>query len=179
MVYHRALSIELPSGQSAFLRGPRKTGKSTLLRQRFPQAARFDLLDTRLLLELTRRPWALRDRVQALDAATRALPIVVNEVQKTPALLDEVHWLIENAGLRFVLCGSSARKLKRGRANLLGGRAWRFGLHPLTWTEIPTSTCYGPWATASCPRTTTPPGHGAAWPATSTTISRRRCSTRA
>lgn len=137
MVYRRALSIDLPPGQSAFLWGPRKTGKSTLLRQRFPQAARFDLLDTRLLLELTRRPWALRGRVQALDAATRALPIVVDEVQKTPALLDEVHWLIENAGLRFVLCGSSARKLKRGRANLLGGRAWRYGLHPLTWAEIP------------------------------------------
>ena len=137
MVYHRALSIDLPPGQSAFLWGPRKTGKSTLLRQRFPRAARFDLLDTRLLLELTRRPWALRDRVQALDAGARALPIVVDEVQKTPPLLDEVHWLIENAGLRFVLCGSSARKLKRGRANLLGGRAWRFGLHPLTWAEIP------------------------------------------
>ena len=67
----------------------------------------------------------------------RALPIVIDEVQKAPAVLDEVHWLIENRGLRFVLCGSSARKLKRGRANLLGGRAWRFGLHPLTWPEVP------------------------------------------
>ena len=58
-------------------------------------------------------------------------------MQKAPAILDEVHRLIEDEGLSFVLCGSSARKLKRGRANLLGGRAWRFGLHPLTWPEIP------------------------------------------
>ena len=76
-------------------------------------------------------------RVQALGAAKRTRPILIDEVQKVPALLDEVHRLIENEGLSFVLCGSSARKLKRGRANLLGGRAWRFALHPLTWPEIP------------------------------------------
>ena len=79
----------------------------------------------------------MRERVRALDAATQAEPIVVDEVQKVPALLDEVHGLIESDGLRFVLCGSSARKLKRGQANLLGGRAWRFALHPLAWREIP------------------------------------------
>ena len=135
--YIRTLRIGLPPGQSAFLWGPRKTGKSTLLRQQFPDSAHFDLLDTRLLLEWTRAPWTLPERVQALDPATRANPIVIDEVQKAPAVLDEVHRLIENAGLRFVLCGSSARKLKRGRANLLGGRAWRFGLHPLTWPEVP------------------------------------------
>ena len=61
---------------------------------------------------------------------------VIDEVQKVPAVLDEVHRLIEDAGLDFVLCGSSARKLKPGRANLLGGRAWRFELHPLAWPEI-------------------------------------------
>ena len=137
MLYQRQLAIDLPAGQSAFLWGPRKTGKSTLLRQRFPNAPRFDLLDTRLMLELTRAPWRLRERVQALDAAVRTEPIVLDEVQKVPALLDEVHGLIESEGLRFVLCGSSARKLKRGRANLLGGRAWRYALHPLAWPEIP------------------------------------------
>ena len=135
--YGRTLRVDLPAGQSAFLWGPRKTGKSTLLRRLFPRSARFDLLDTRLLLEWTRAPWVFRERVQALDSATRAHPIVIDEVQKAPAILDEVHRLIENTGLRFVLCGSSARKLKRGQANLLGGRAWRFGLHPLTWPEIP------------------------------------------
>lgn len=136
-VYQRLLPIDLPAGQSAFLWGPRKTGKSTLLRERFPNAIHFDLLDTRLMLELTGAPWRLRERVQASDAAARSAPIVVDEVQKVPALLDEVHGLIENEGWRFVLCGSSARKLKRGRANLLGGRAWRFALHPLVWREIP------------------------------------------
>ena len=136
-VYERQLALDLPVGQSAFLWGPRKTGKSTLLRRRFPNAIRFDLLDTRLLLECTRSPWRLRERLQALDAAALEAPIVVDEVQKAPALLDEVHGLIESKGLGFVLCGSSARKLKRGRANLLGGRAWRFALHPLAWPEIP------------------------------------------
>ena len=136
-MYERLLRIELPLRQSAFVWGPRKTGKSTLLRRLFPRSARFDLLDTRLLLEFTRTPWTLAERIRALDDATRARPILIDEVQKVPALLDEVHRLIEDEGLRFVLCGSSARKLKRGRANLLGGRAWRLALHPLAWPEIP------------------------------------------
>ena len=136
-LYERQLAIDLPPDESVFLWGPRKTGKSTLLRQRFPRATRFDLLDTRLMLEFTRAPWRLRERVQALDASARAEPIVIDEVQKAPAVLDEVHGLIESDRLRFVLCGSSARKLKRGRANLLGGRAWRAALHPLVWREIP------------------------------------------
>ena len=136
-MYARKLGIELPRGQSAFLWGARKTGKSTLLRRRFPLSARFDLLDTRLLLEFTRAPWTLSERIRALDPAQLRQPILIDEVQKVPAILDEVHRLIESDGLGFVLCGSSARKLKRGRANLLGGRAWRFALHPLTWQEIP------------------------------------------
>ena len=136
-MYARKLGIELPRGQSAFLWGARKTGKSTLLRRRFPLSARFDLLDTRLLLEFTRAPWTLSERIRALDLAQLRQPILIDEVQKVPAILDEVHRLIESDGLGFVLCGSSARKLKRGRANLLGGRAWRFALHPLTWREIP------------------------------------------
>ena len=135
--YSRILDIDLPQGQSAFLWGPRKTGKSTLLRRTFPRSARFDLLDTRLMLEFTRAPWVLADRVRALDPAVRTHPIIIDEVQKVPPLLDEVHRMIEGDGLSFVLCGSSARKVKRGRANLLGGRAWGFRLHPLTWPEIP------------------------------------------
>ncbi len=92
----------------------------------------FDLLDTRLLVEFTRAPWTLADRIRAADPAALANPVIIDEVQKVPALLDVVHRLIEGEGQGFVLCGSSARKLKRGRANLLGGRAWRLGLHPLT-----------------------------------------------
>jgi predicted AAA+ superfamily ATPase len=63
-------------------------------------------------------------------------PVILDEVQKIPQILDEVHWLIENKGLRFILCGSSARKLKRGKANLLGGRAWRFEMFPLVSAEL-------------------------------------------
>lgn len=136
-MYSRTLRLELPSRQSTFLWGPRKTGKSTLLGQQFPRSARFDLLDTGLLMEFIRAPWRFPERVRTLDEVTRTHPILIDEIQKAPALLDEVHRLIENDGLHFVLCGSSARKLKRGRANLLGGRAWRFALHPLTWPEIP------------------------------------------
>ena len=135
--YRRELRLDLPARQSAFLWGPRKTGKSTLLAKRFPHSARFDLLETRTLLEFTREPWLFAERVLALDAEQRARPIIVDEVQKVPALLDETHRLIERYGLAFVLCGSSARKLKRGGANLLGGRAWRFDLHPLAWPEVP------------------------------------------
>ena len=135
--YRRELALDLPEGQSAFLWGPRKTGKSTLLAERFPDSARFDLLETRTFIDFTREPWLFTERVLALDAAQRTRPIVVDEVQKVPALLDEAHRLIERHGLAFVLCGSSARKLKRGGANLLGGRAWRFALHPLAWPEVP------------------------------------------
>ena len=137
MLYKRTLSLDLPQGQSAFLWGPRKTGKSTLLRQRFPDAARFDLLDTRLLLDLTRSPWVLAERLSALGEKKLANPVIIDEVQKVPAILDEVHRLIEDKGVGFVLCGSSARKLKRSHSNMLGGRAWRFSLHPLTYREIP------------------------------------------
>ena len=137
VLYKRTLSLDLPQGQSAFLWGPRKTGKSTLLRQRFPDAARFDLLDTRLLLDLTRSPWVLAERLSALGEKKLANPVIIDEVQKVPAILDEVHRLIEDKGVGFVLCGSSARKLKRSHSNMLGGRAWRFSLHPLTYREIP------------------------------------------
>lgn len=136
-LYARALGLELPAGQSAFLWGPRKVGKSTLLAQRFPDSARFDLLDTRTLLQFMREPWTFAERVLALPDGQRRRPILVDEVQKVPAILDEIHRLIETAGLSFVLCGSSARKLKRGGGNLLGGRAWRFHLHPLGWRELP------------------------------------------
>lgn len=135
--YDRILDIELPARQSAFLWGPRKTGKTSYLRARFPESLSFDLLDTDLLLELHKRPALFREQVLAAPEKTRRLPVIVDEVQKVPALLDEVHGLIEHHGLRFILSGSSARKVKRGRANLLGGRAWRFEMHPLVYPEIP------------------------------------------
>jgi predicted AAA+ superfamily ATPase len=87
-------------------------------------------------MELTRRPALLRERLLATPSGQLTSPVVLDEVQKVPPLLDEVHWLIENRGLRFILCGSSARKLKRSGVNLLGGRAWRYEMHPLTSLEI-------------------------------------------
>jgi predicted AAA+ superfamily ATPase len=132
----RILKIDLGETRSAFLWGPRKTGKSTYLRSAFPRSIRFDLLQTDLYLDLARRPALLRERLLAEPPARLAQPVILDEVQKVPALLDEVHWLIENRGLRFVLCGSSARKLRRGRHNLLGGRAWRYEMHPLVSAEL-------------------------------------------
>ncbi len=133
----RLLSLNLPSRQSAFLWGARKTGKSTYLRHRFPGSLSYDLLQTDRLLEFMRQPSLLREVLATKSPSELDHPIIIDEVQKVPALLDEVHWLVENRGLRFVLCGSSARKLKRGRANLLGGRAWRYEMFPFVTAELP------------------------------------------
>ena len=119
----RKLEMELPANQSAFLWGPRKTGKTTYLKQKYPKSIVYDFLKTDLFLDMTRRPALLREQLLAAPAEQRGEPIILDEVQKVPRLLDEVQWLIENTECRFLLCGSSARKLKRGQANLLGGRA--------------------------------------------------------
>jgi predicted AAA+ superfamily ATPase len=135
-IIKRLMQMNIPTGQSAFLWGPRKTGKSTYLKEAFPKSLLYDFLKTDLALEFTKRPSLLRERVLAKDAAVLYNPIILDEVQKVPQILDEVHWLIENKGLRFILCGSSARKLKRGKANLLGGRAWRYEMFPLVSVEL-------------------------------------------
>jgi predicted AAA+ superfamily ATPase len=137
-MYKRIISLELSSQETCFLWGPRQTGKSSLLKQLFPGAKYYDLLLSGEYQRLLRNPGILREECLGDDAlrAAGAPPVIIDEVQKIPALLDEVHWLIENAGLRFVLCGSSARKVKRGQANLLGGRAVRYELHPLVFPEI-------------------------------------------
>ena len=134
--FERCLNIDLPGGQSAFLWGPRKTGKSTYLRKAFPGSLVYDFLKTDLVLEFYRRPALLREQLMARPAEALTHPVILDEVQKVPHLLDEVHWLIENRRLSFILCGSSARKLKRGRANLLGGRAWRYEMYPLVTAEL-------------------------------------------
>ena len=132
----RLLKIDLPPGQSAFLWGARKTGKSTFLQSTFPDSLYFDLLKTDLYLDYSKRPALLRERLLAAQNSDLQRPIILDEVQKVPALLDEVHWLIENKKVSFILCGSSARKLKRSGVNLLGGRAWRFEMFPLVSAEI-------------------------------------------
>ena len=132
----RILNIDLPSRQSAFLWGPRKTGKSSYLIKRFPKSIVYDFLKTDLFLEFSKRPWLLREQLLAKDDKILKQPVILDEVQKVPQILDEVHWLIENKSLRFILCGSSARKLKRGKANLLGGRAWRYEMFPFVTAEL-------------------------------------------
>jgi predicted AAA+ superfamily ATPase len=128
----RIQKIVLPPNRSAFLWGPRKTGKTTLLRQQFPDACWIDLLDYDLFFLLSQRPNRLRQIVESQSSKT----VVIDEVQKIPHLMDEIHYLIENRHYQFILSGSSARKLKRGKINLLGGRAWRFELYPLVTKEI-------------------------------------------
>lgn len=125
---------------SFFLWGLRQTGKSSLLKQSFPNCFRIDLLKASERLPLQSRPELLREILRAeslLDSNNKDRgPIIIDEVQKVPALLDEVHSIIEEDRVQFALCGSSARKLKRGHANLLGGRALRFELHGLSAREI-------------------------------------------
>jgi len=135
-ILKRILNLELPEKQSAFLWGPRKTGKTTYLRSRFPDSINYDFLETDLFLEFSKKPSLLREHLLAKDQKSLSDPVILDEVQKIPQIMDEVHWLIENKGFRFILCGSSARKLKRGGANLLGGRAWRFEMFPLATPEL-------------------------------------------
>jgi uncharacterized protein len=138
-MYSRYLKLSLSRTETCFLWGPRQTGKSTLLRTLFPKAKRYDLLLSSEYLRLVQNPGLIREECLAsgMRGEDRKDPIVIDEVQKVPELLDEVHWLIENSGLRFILCGSSARKLKRKGVNLLGGRAVRYELFPLVYPELP------------------------------------------
>lgn len=133
----RILKLKLPPRQSAFLWGARKVGKSTFLKTHFPASLYFDFLKTDVFLAFTKNPALLREQILAQEKNLLQKPIILDEVQKVPQILDEVHWLIENHNLRFILCGSSARKLKRGKANMLGGRAWRFEMFPLISRELP------------------------------------------
>lgn len=138
-MYKRIQNIELSSRETCFLWGPRQTGKSTLLRSLFPDATSYDLLLSTEYQRLLKEPGLIREYClgSGIDGNNQTDPIIIDEIQKVPALLDEVHWLIENKGIRFILCGSSARKLKRGHSNLLGGRAVRYEMLPLAFPEIP------------------------------------------
>ena len=118
--------------ETFFLWGPRQAGKSTLLTQEFPAAPRLDLLRPDVYRRYLQNPELLIDEQRRHGSPF----IVVDEVQKVPALLDAVHWLMENRGVNFALCGSSVRKVRRGHANLLGGRATRRELYGLAAAEI-------------------------------------------
>ncbi len=136
-MFKRILKIKTPQEQSIFLWGARQTGKSSYLKEKFPNSVYIDLLKTETLVQFARSPNLLREELLALPPEKFKTPVIIDEIQKVPALLNEVHWLIENKKIAFILCGSSARKLKEASTNLLGGRAWRYDFYPLTSAEIP------------------------------------------
>jgi predicted AAA+ superfamily ATPase len=126
--------LNLPSllrKKSHFLFGPRQTGKTSLIRHSLKGVRSYDLLDNSVYLSLSQDPSRIAQEINPRDRI-----IVVDEIQRLPILLNEVHRLIEERGIRFLLTGSSARKLRRGGVNLLGGRARTKYMHPLTYTEL-------------------------------------------
>ncbi|MBI3245226.1 MAG: ATP-binding protein [Deltaproteobacteria bacterium] len=141
-MFTRSLRLPASGTETFFLWGPRQTGKTTLLRETYPNALWIDLLKAEEYRryvqnpELLRAEFAVDKSVRSGGPAAQGVQVVIDEVQKVPQLLDEVHWLHENRGVHFALCGSSARKVKRGQANLLGGRAARYELYGLTGQEI-------------------------------------------
>jgi predicted AAA+ superfamily ATPase len=130
IIKERILNISLPADRSAFLWGPWKTGKTYWINSHFSDSVVIDLLKTDLFADYASRPSLLRERYQK----HRGL-IVIDEIQMVPLLLNEIHWLMENGDVSFLMTGSSPRKLRRGHANLLGGRAWRYTMAPLTYAE--------------------------------------------
>ncbi len=117
--------------KSHFLFGPRQTGKTSLLRHSLTGVRSYDLLNNSVYLSLSQDPGRIAQEVNPRDKI-----VVVDEIQRLPVLLNEIHRLIEERGIRFLLTGSSARKLRRGGVNLLGGRARTKYIHPLTYQEL-------------------------------------------
>lgn len=124
------------TGNSFILFGSRGTGKTRLLKELFHKSSALwiDLLDPNQEYEFNRRPELLRQRIAELQSEPEW--VVIDEVQRAPKLLDIAHQLIESSNIKFALTGSSARKLRRGGANLLAGRAFVYNLYPFTWTEL-------------------------------------------
>lgn len=130
----RKLQIDQELEESIFLLGARQTGKSTFLRTRFPNSIYIDLLDTSVVARFKRTPSLLYD---TLSDRPRGTLVIIDEIPEVPELLNEVHRLMSEKGLVFILCGSSARKLKRKGYNTLGGRACPMYLCPFVSAEIP------------------------------------------
>lgn len=136
MDFTRLINIKEESKKkSLFLFGPRQTGKTFLLKKIFPHSPFYNLLLADVFLKISQRPQVIREEILALGKKFPQ-PIIIDEIQKLPILLDEVQHLIEELGVRFILTGSSPRKVKRSGANLLGGRAWTRNLYPLVTREI-------------------------------------------
>ena len=125
-------NIVLPTNKSFFLFGPRATGKTTLVKSRYPDAIYIDLLDGQIFQTLLAHP----EKLASFIPPNHTNYIIIDEVQRVPELLNEVHRLIENKKYNFILTGSSARKLRRQGQNLLAGRALTYQLHPLSAEEL-------------------------------------------
>lgn len=133
-MYNRVLSLSESETDSLFLFGARQTGKTSLLCERFPDSIYYDLLEFDTMMRFRQRPSLLRDLlVEVPDGSL----VIIDEIQQVPELLNEIHLLISRKNIRFILCGSSARKLRRNSVNTLGGRALPTTLYPLVSTEIP------------------------------------------
>jgi uncharacterized protein len=133
-MFHRKQVLEGSNRESLFLWGARQTGKSTLLQELYPKALWFDLLLADVYQRLVNNPTLLRETVLASPENSI---VIIDEIQRIPELLNEIHWLIVNTKTQFIMSGSSARKITRSGANLLGGRALRYELLPLISQEIP------------------------------------------
>ena len=131
---NRILNLDNEYNDSTFVWGARQVGKTTLIRETYPDAVFYDLLQAKDFERLLRNPSLLGEDLAILNGGDT---VVIDEVQKIPQLLDEVHSLIFSKNIRFILSGSSPRKLKRYGANLLGGRALKSVLYPLVSAEIP------------------------------------------
>ena len=132
-MYHRKQVLTDSQNESLFLWGARQTGKSTLLKELFPDALWFDLLLSDVYERLLRNPSLLRETISAKQYKV----IIIDEIQRIPELLNEVHWIITHLPVRVIMSGSSPRKIIRSNTNLLGGRALRYELYPLIRQEIP------------------------------------------
>ena len=140
MEFQRLIKLDLSDCKGLFLFGPRQTGKSYWLSKKFPKSIYYDLLLSDLYFKLSRSPQLLREELLAKKAIK--YPVIIDEIQKMPQLLDEVHYLMERHKIKFILTGSNARKIKKGSANLLGGRALYQQLFPLVSPEIPKLDLY-------------------------------------
>jgi len=132
-MYLRRQIFEGLGKESAFFWGARQTGKTTLLKSMFPDSIYIDLLLNSEFLRFSQNSNLLREIVQVNKSEK---PVIIDEIQRLPELLNEVHWLIVNKGTQFILSGSSPRKIIRSGVNLLGGRAFRYELYPLVFPEI-------------------------------------------
>lgn len=138
-MYKRIFDLENRLDDANFLLGARQTGKSTLLKELYPDTTYYDLLNTDIRKRFQKNPELLREVLQNKPDGTL---VIIDEISKVPELLDEVHWLMTNKNIRFILCGSSARKLKKQSSNTLGGRAIPMYFYPLVSAEIPDFNIY-------------------------------------